>query len=174
MFRAILYCVFIIIFMLSGCFNKYEEGDHGSSDKKEIEPSPSEEAGYNETMILGFTGIEAENVEKILFEKPREIQYQWETYDVAIISDIIHYMEEVQISRNDKLGGTGAFLTLSLYFKQPVNGVHYLGIVIFAVDVYFLSNGFYSDDGIIPVYEVTGGKTEEEWDAILELCERIQ
>ena len=150
-----------VMFLLGGCYPEL--------DKEEVFNSWA--ADYSAKELLGFAGVETENVEKITLIKHRGMQYQWETSDIEIIADILSSFDSIQISRNDALGGVGAYLGVTFTLKEPVNKRKEIGLTIYNDHIY--SPQFPSDNHHY-VFEVTGGKTAEEWDAMLELCEEVE
>jgi hypothetical protein len=96
----------------------------------------------------------------------------WETFDPEIISGILEHFNGLQGNLIQGGAGGGSYVRIQIFMKNneiPVT------VSVSALSLYHGVTALPDDGGITVSLKVTGGaKTEDEWEAILDRCDRIQ
>ncbi|MDR2590429.1 MAG: hypothetical protein LBC71_05535 [Oscillospiraceae bacterium] len=125
--------------------------------------------------FLPLTWVKISDINKITATRFGSVQLNWETSDVENIEKIIEYLSTVEVTRDDSLGGSGSFITLSFVLNEAINDIYEFIVEIYSIDIHFVYYQGISNDlgGCIPVYKVSNGLSEDEWYDLLSLwiCE---
>ena len=131
-------------------------------------PSP-EPTDLSVKELLGFADIQPEDVELIAFIKNRESQMVWETSEREIIETVLEHLDNLEGDLVFGMAGGGGFLFLDIkLFNEEVIKISISTITLYGGSALFEETGY-----VKKIVITSGAKTEEEWDAIIDKCERV-
>ena len=124
--------------------------------------------------LCGAAGLDMDNVDRIEFIKNREAQEIWVAEDFDTRYDMCEFLNSARCVRSLTPHASGGGMTVKVYLKEPQYGIEHIEVHMQSDNIVSGSR-FTGANALLTNYRIiSGGRSSEEWDAILERCEKIR
>lgn len=123
--------------------------------------------------LLGAADIDPVKVERIEFIKNRETQQVWRSEDYGVRKSVCDFLNNAHCIKSLSPTAYGGEMTVNIYYREPINGAEYVSVSLQSKNV-INGSRFASANSLMRNYRIIfGGYSLEDWDAILQKCERV-
>lgn len=123
--------------------------------------------------LLGAADINPVKVEKIEIIKNRETQQVWRSEDYSVRKSVCDFLNNAHCIKSLSPTAYGGEMTINIYYREPINGAEYVSVSLQSKNV-IAGSRFTGANSLMRNYRIIfGGCSSEDWDAILQKCERV-
>lgn len=123
--------------------------------------------------LLGAADIDPVKVERIEFIKNRETQQVWRSEDYGVRKSVCDFLNNAHCIKSLSPTAYGGEMTVNIYYREPINGAEYVSVSLQSKNV-ITGSRFAGANSPMRNYRIIfGGYSLEDWDAILQKCERV-
>lgn len=123
--------------------------------------------------LLGAADINPVKVEKIEIIKNRETQQIWRSEDYGVRKSVCDFLNNAHCIKSLSPTAYGGEMTINIYYREPINGAEYVSVSLQSKNV-IAGSRFTGANSLMRNYRIIfGGYSLEDWDAILQKCERV-
>lgn len=123
--------------------------------------------------LLGAADIDPVKVERIEFTKNRETQQIWRSEDYDVRKSVCDFLNNAHCIKSLSPTAYGGEMTVNIYYREPINGAEYVSVSLQSKNVIEGSRFAGANSPMRNYRIIFGGYSSEDWDAILQKCERV-
>lgn len=123
--------------------------------------------------LLGAADIDPVKVERIEFIKNRETQQVWRSEDYGVRKSVCDFLNNAHCIKSLSPTAYGGEMTVNIYYREPKNGAEYVSVSLQSKNVIEGSRFAGADSPMRNYRIIFEGYSLEDWDAILQRCERV-
>ena len=97
----------------------------------------------------------------------------WRSEDYGVRKSVCDFLNNAHCTKSLSPTAYGGEMTVNIYFREPINGAEYVSVSLQSKNVINGSRFAGADSPMRNYRIIFGGYSLEDWDAILQKCERV-